>query len=183
MVFEILSYLGALCCLFCAIIAVMRLQKSLHKHGVIEDSNNDQHSSKDKVPIPAEIKKPLITHLKAPVILLANDDDIERMLFRKTLEKEYEVLETADSMQVPEIIKDNSVDIVIMDVNMPEMTGFEVIEKIKLGGPIPIIIFTTNSDDQLSISTSKTKGIDYLIKPLNLTDVMNKIEEITERDK
>ncbi len=66
-----------------------------------------------------------------PVILVVDDDNGLRESFRLILEDGYDLLEAADGRQALEIVRTSEVDLVLLDIRLPEMDGIEVLERIK----------------------------------------------------
>jgi len=107
-----------------------------------------------------------------PKILVADDDDINRKLlitFMKSLG--YNVSEAkTGSKALSKIIKEKP-DVIILDINMPEMDGFEIL-KITKSNPetrmIPVIIITGTADDQYYIKAIELGADDFLSKPFNI---------------
>ena len=113
--------------------------------------------------------------------LLIIDDDIDiRLLVKRTLEKQgYIVIDAADGIAGLEIFKTEALDMVIADVMMPGLNGFEFCEKASQcshNQHIPIMIMTAH-DDQESVNKAYEKGAtDFMNKPLNLANLQHRIK-------
>lgn len=91
----------------------------------------------------------------------------------------YAALTALDGVEALEILGTNSVDLVIVDINMPGMDGYELIRKIRSDevlADVPIIIITTESE-----ARDKEKGFaaganSYLVKPVEPDDVVAQIQ-------
>ena len=91
----------------------------------------------------------------------------------------YAVLTALDGLEALEILGTNSVDLVIVDINMPGMDGYELTRKIRSDevlADVPIIIITTESE-----ARDKEKGFaaganSYLVKPVEPDDVVAQIQ-------
>lgn len=111
-------------------------------------------------------------------ILVAEDDIFSYILIKEFLEETVSIILHAENgKQAIEIFKENvSVDLVLMDIKLPVINGFEAIREIKkIRNNIPIIIQTAYilSKEQKSILNSDR--IDYLLKPFNKTELLDKI--------
>ena len=62
-------------------------------------------------------------------ILVVDDDKMNLAIARKVLSEEYKVIPVAGGSQALEYLANNTCDIILLDINMPEMSGFEVLEK------------------------------------------------------
>lgn len=84
-----------------------------------------------------------------------------------------------DGFEAVTLINSLKPDLIFLDIQMPELTGFEVIEKLK---HIPLIIFST-AYDEYSLQAFETNSIDYLLKPIKkkrLSKAINKLKNLTK---
>ncbi len=122
-------------------------------------------------------------------ILIVEDEELLLNLLKKKLEElNYEVLVAKDGIAGFRVIKENEVDLILLDVVMPKMGGFELMEKMgedKTIKKAPIIIIS-NSGQPVEIEKAKKLGAsDWLIKtefdPQEVVDkVIKQIGESTE---
>lgn len=107
---------------------------------------------------------------KNKVILIAEDDNINFLLFQKMMQnKGYEIIRAHDGQEAVDICINNSnIDLVLMDIKMPVMNGFEAIEQIRPIRPqLPIIAQTAYSSSEDKVKITKAGFDDYITKPLN----------------
>jgi CheY-like chemotaxis protein len=101
-------------------------------------------------------------------ILLAEDDPFTlRMYQTKLTAAGFTVLAAVDGRDAYEQLKASKVDLAMLDITMPEMTGFEVIAALKADGqllPLDRIIMLTNSANPKHRQRAGELGIDYVIK-------------------
>ena len=101
-------------------------------------------------------------------ILIADDEPLARERLRKLIEKHADldlVAECSDGAETASKILKLQPDIVFLDVQMPEKTGFEVIHEIQ-GKAAPAIVFVT-AYDQYAINAFDVSAVDYLLKPFD----------------
>ena len=108
---------------------------------------------------------------KKPIALIADDDFTIRLLACEALEQaDFEVKEAEDGKQALEVFKQVQPEIVLLDVQMPFMSGFEVCKKIRQhpnGKNLPILM-VTGGDDIESIRNAYDAGAtDFMTKPIN----------------
>jgi two-component system LytT family response regulator len=106
-----------------------------------------------------------MNHLK---ILLVDDERPARNKLRKYLESESgnpTLLEARDGPEAVSKIKKYQLDLVFLDIQMPGMNGFEVIEKIGVEN-MPLVVFVT-AFDQYAIDAFEVQAVDYLLKPFD----------------
>ena len=111
------------------------------------------------------------------LILIVDDEQINRMMLGRILEKEYEVLYADNGLDALKIIEENSeiLSLVMLDLLMPEMTGIEVLEHIRSNeeneaiSNMPVIVVTT---DQESESDCLRLNADFISKPYPQAEVV-----------
>lgn len=109
-----------------------------------------------------------------PTVLVCDDEQINRALASKILNKEgFKVLEAVNGEDALSVLRENRVELILMDLMMPVMDGYETISAIKNDANlayIPIIVVSALFD-QNAISKGLSLGAnDYLVKPFNIMD-------------
>src|SRR5512143_3729641 len=106
-------------------------------------------------------------------VVIVDDDESVRWVLKKSLEKEG--IETAlakDGAESLGRIKEGDIAIMLMDIRMPGMSGFEVLEKIREEGRgISVIIMTAQATMQNAIEAMRRGAFDYITKPFDLDEV------------
>jgi CheY-like chemotaxis protein len=115
-------------------------------------------------------------------VLLVEDDLFLRQLYADLLKAEGYTLDTAEDGNIAyEKIKMGGWDLVLLDMNLPEMSGIEVMNKIKTEMqtlPFKKVVFMTNSDNQRDIEAIKQVSNGYLLKSdLNPEQFVNRVKE------
>ena len=91
-----------------------------------------------------------------PVILIVDDDPGLRESFRLILEDDYELVEAADGRQALEIVRSSEVDLVLLDIRLPEMDGIEVLERIKtLDDQVEVVLGTAVKTVRTAVAAMK----------------------------
>ncbi|WP_329806046.1 ATP-binding protein [Flavobacterium facile] len=110
-------------------------------------------------------------------VLVVKDNKVNQIVTQKILKKNKMICTIAvDGFHALEILKNNKFDIILMDIHMPKMNGFETTEKIhELGITTPIIALTASGKYELEGDISKYKMNDILVKPFEFTDLQNLI--------
>lgn len=117
-------------------------------------------------------------------ILLIDDDLKNSMLLRRFIEAEgYEVTYASDGKTGLESYREIHPDLILLDINMPEMNGFEVARTIRQTDRRVIIFFLTDRTDKVDrLYGFKLKGNDYIPKPFYPEELIAKINERFESD-
>lgn len=117
-------------------------------------------------------------------ILIADDDTMLRRLFRLVLENAgYQVIECDNGKDAWVMVSQETPDAVILDQNMPEMTGIMVTEQLRRqGNTIPIIILTVDSSPQTIMATLDAGADSFMLKPIIAhEDLLNKLANVMRR--
>lgn len=116
-------------------------------------------------------------------ILIIEDDKFLRKVIKKKFSKEgYEIIEAIDGEIGLNIAKEEKVDLILLDLVLPELDGFEVLDKLKSdpkSSRIPVIILS-NLGDKDDVKKGLEKGaVDYLIKSnFDPSEIFKRVEAI-----
>ncbi|MCY9667248.1 response regulator transcription factor [Paenibacillus alginolyticus] len=117
-------------------------------------------------------------------VLLADDDPEIRDVIRIYLQNEgYRVFESEDGVQALEMLRRESVDLIILDVMMPNMDGIRACFKIREMTKIPIIMLSAKSEDIDKITGLTTGADDYVAKPFNPLELIARVKAQLRRQK
>ncbi len=111
------------------------------------------------------------------------DDEIESLQSQKIFleNKGYEVFTLTNGSDAIEYVKQNVVDVVLMDESMPGLTGLQTLSQIKeVNTQIPIILITKNETENLMDDAIGSEISDYLIKPVNPNQVLLSLKRIID---
>jgi len=114
---------------------------------------------------------PVIAERKTPLLLVVDDDVVIRTMLMKALQKHgYDTIEAVNGVQGIEIFRQYRPDLVLLDVLMPVMNGYEACQEMRVFDPehtVPIIMLT-GLDDVTSVDRSFDAGAtDFISKPIN----------------
>lgn len=119
---------------------------------------------------------------KRPKILVIDDDPSATKLMHKLLSsKGYQVITTNSSAEGLELAQNNSLDLVILDLLLPEMHGGEVCSKIKESNPLPILIISAMDSPEVKAKTLDQGADDYLTKPVTANILFARLEMLIRR--
>lgn len=118
----------------------------------------------------------------AYTVLIADDESEIRNLLRLYLEKDgYQVLEAGDGIQAAKFIAKEEIDLVLLDIMMPGMDGYQVLRKIRENSNIPVMILSAKNQDVDKILGLDLGADDYLAKPFNPLEAMARINSNIRR--
>lgn len=114
-------------------------------------------------------------------ILLVDDELEMRMLLRLYLQESYLIDEAEDGYQALEKLKKDDFDLMILDVMMPHMDGWETIEHVRKTSEIPIILLTAKGTTDDKVNGLLTGADDYLVKPFEEAELLARIKAMLRR--
>lgn len=122
---------------------------------------------------------------KKEKLLIVDDSRFQRVVFREMLAEKFEILEAVDGKECLEIIKKNgnNIDIVLLDLVMPNMDGFEVLRKrqtIKEFESIPVIALTTSNEISFQTEAFELGANDFIMKPVDARIAISRINNTLE---
>ncbi len=117
-----------------------------------------------------------------PKILIVEDEEMLRDLYEEELIDEgYEVSKAANGSEALKIIESEEIDLIMMDISMPEMDGIQALGKVaSREKKIPVIIYTAYSNYKSNFMTWTADA--YLTKSSNLDELKKKINNLLARD-
>src|SRR5262245_258985 len=114
--------------------------------------------------------------------LIVDDEELARERLRQLLDKEPEIQvvgEAADGSAAVTMLRKTSPDLVFLDIQMPELDGFGVLETIE-SDPMPVIVFVT-AYDKFALRAFEVHAVDYLLKPFDRDRFHTALERAVER--
>ncbi|MDY4487365.1 MAG: response regulator transcription factor [Candidatus Limivicinus sp.] len=117
-------------------------------------------------------------------ILIVDDDADIRNVLRLLLQERYEVSEAADGSAAVEYLRGNpDTDLVILDVMMPGMNGYETCDALREFSNAPVLFLTAKSAQADRISAYSSGGDDFLSKPFSQEELLAKVGSLLRRYK
>ena len=115
-------------------------------------------------------------------VLLVEDDEFLRTLYTDLLKDTYNLSVAADGAEAYQKIQDKNLDLILLDIILPIMSGVEVVEKLKIGHPEVLkknIVFLTNLDRNEMVQKVTKLGYSYMIKSdLNPEEFQKKVKSL-----
>lgn len=117
-------------------------------------------------------------------VLIIEDDSSARLVTKLHLRNEYQVVEASDGMEAMELLKHQSVDLIIADVMMPKMNGYEFVEQFRMMDKITPVLLLTAKKEWKDKKMGFAIGIDdYMTKPVNYEELQWRIRALLRRAK
>ena len=115
-------------------------------------------------------------------ILVVDDDSMNLARTQIILGKEYHVLTAESGMDALTRLRDTKVDMVLLDIDMPQMNGIETFERMKGFAPeIPVIFLTASGLEEDVVSAIRLGAVNYLKKPYRPQELLKRISQEFEK--
>jgi two-component system, OmpR family, KDP operon response regulator KdpE len=115
-------------------------------------------------------------------ILVVDDEKPLRDFVRRNLEvRGYKVLTASNGLEALAIIKNEDVQLVIMDIMMPHMDGLETTRRIRQESHVPIIILTAMGEEADKVHAFDMGADDYLTKPFGVGELLGRVKAVLRR--
>ena len=116
-------------------------------------------------------------------ILIVDDEELIRNVIKTyCLNENYKVLEAENGIEAIDIINENNdIDLIILDIMMPKMDGFETLKKIKEIKDIPVIMLSARKEEIDKLSSFNLGVDDYVTKPFSPKELMARVKAILKR--
>jgi len=112
---------------------------------------------------------------KTKILLVEDDELASELIYSYLAECDFEVTPVFTATDSISKIKNEDYDILILDINLPDFNGYEVLKSIKNQVSLPIIITSAYSDTKSKLLAFKYGASDYMIKPLDLEELEARI--------
>jgi DNA-binding response OmpR family regulator len=118
----------------------------------------------------------------APRILLVDDEVSVQKLLTYPLRKEgYEVVPALDGREALERLKEDAFDLVVLDVMMPRLDGFDVCRQIRARSAVPIIMLTAKAEEIDKVLGLELGADDYITKPFSVREFRSRVKAVLRR--
>ena len=116
-------------------------------------------------------------------ILVVDDEALIRSVIKEYLTlEEFKVYEAEDGIKALEVVKENPIDLVIMDIMMPNMDGYTACKEIKKIKDIPFIMLSARSEEYDKLIGFDLGIDDYVTKPFSPKELVARVKAITKRN-
>ncbi len=117
---------------------------------------------------------------KSKILIVDDDEEIRELIDALLTGEGYEIIQSPDGKQALSTI-DNTFDLIILDIMMPEMSGYKVCSKIRENYNIPILFLTAKGMDSDLTMGFSVGGDDYLTKPFSFSELLARVKGLLRR--
>jgi two-component system KDP operon response regulator KdpE len=116
------------------------------------------------------------------LILVVDDEPRMTRFIRMNLElEEYRVIEAHNGLEALDKVRTNLPDLVILDVMMPELDGFETLEMLREVSTVPVIMLTVRADEEDKVRGLELGADDYVTKPFGARELASRVRAVLRR--
>jgi two-component system, OmpR family, response regulator len=116
------------------------------------------------------------------VMLVDDEKDFRETLCKRLKKRKLDVVSAGGGREALAMLEDNPVDVVVLDVRMPDMDGIETLKEIKKGMPsVEVIMLTAHADVQVAVEGMESGAFDYLMKPMDIDELLYKLQDAYKR--
>ena len=119
---------------------------------------------------------------EAPRILLVDDEQSVQTLLSYPLRKEgYDVVPASTGREALERFRDAHFDLVVLDVMLPELDGFDVCKELRARSSVPIIMLTAKTEEVDKVLGLELGADDYITKPFSMREFSSRVKAVLRR--
>lgn len=115
------------------------------------------------------------------ILVIDDDKEIVELLGIYVQNEGYDLAKAYNGKEALSKLRTQKIDLVVLDVMMPEMDGYEVIKEIRKDSQLPILMLSAKTQDVDKIKGLVTGADDYVVKPFNPLEVMARIKSLLRR--
>ena len=115
------------------------------------------------------------------IYVVEDDKAIRNLVLYALKEKNYQVRGFEDGLNVVESLKNENVDLLILDIMLPEKDGIEILKEVREFSDIPIIMLTAKNDEYDKVLGLESGADDYITKPFSILELISRIKAVLRR--
>ncbi|PEJ21346.1 DNA-binding response regulator [Bacillus toyonensis] len=115
------------------------------------------------------------------ILVVEDDQEIQELIKQFLMTQQYKVIVASDGLEGMKLFNKQSFDLILLDVMMPNLNGFEVVKMIRSQSNIPIIMLTALEEEQDQMKGFDLGIDDYITKPFSFHVLMRRVEAVLRR--
>lgn len=115
------------------------------------------------------------------IYVVEDDKAIRNLVLYALSEKDYQVKGFEDGLDIVELVRKESVDLLILDVMLPEKDGLEILKEIREFSSIPIIMLTARDGEYDKVMGLESGADDYITKPFSILELISRVKAVLRR--
>jgi DNA-binding response OmpR family regulator len=119
--------------------------------------------------------------LSNTILIVDDDKEIAKLIEVYLMNEGYQILQARDGIEALKVLALNPVDLIVLDVMMPNMDGLELCKQIRIDNQVPILMLSAKVQDMDKIMGLMTGADDYMIKPFNPLELTARVKALFRR--
>jgi len=119
--------------------------------------------------------------MRRPKVLIVDDESRMRELIRLYLAAEFDLVEATDGLQALRQLRATEPDLVLLDLMMPNLDGWETLKRIREESPIPVVMLTARGDVPDRVQGLRMGADDYIPKPFDGRELAARLQAVLRR--
>lgn len=115
------------------------------------------------------------------IYVVEDDKSIRNLVLYALSEKDYQVRGFEDGLDVVESVREESVDLLILDIMLPEKDGIEILKEIREFSNVPIIMLTARDNEFDKVLGLESGADDYITKPFSILELISRVKAVLRR--
>ena len=121
--------------------------------------------------------------MEIKLLIVDDEEKIREVVKEYALLNGYEVAEAEDGLDALSAVEQQPIDLVILDIMMPKLDGYEVCKRIKTSSNIPVIMLSARGEEYDKLFGFEIGVDDYMVKPFSPKELMARVKAVLERGK
>jgi len=117
----------------------------------------------------------------AKILICDDEPGLRTVIKRYAAFEGYDVIEAGDGLEAVEAVRTEPLDLIIMDIMMPELDGFSALKEIRKTSDVPVIMLSAKGEEYDKILGFELGVDDYIVKPFSSKEIMLRIAAILRR--
>lgn len=113
------------------------------------------------------------------VLLVEDDDGVASALIEALDEHGYRPTRCRRGEDA--LLRHRDADVVLLDLGLPDIDGFEVLRRLRRVSPMPVLVLTARGDERSLVRGLRSGADDYVVKPIRLRELLARMEAVTRR--
>ncbi|MFH1140554.1 MAG: response regulator transcription factor, partial [Chloroflexota bacterium] len=118
---------------------------------------------------------------KRRILVVDDEPSIVKFVGESLRQEGYEVVEASDGEQALWAAEQAVPTLIVLDIEMPKLNGFEVCQRIREWSHVPIIILSARLDEEDKVKALQLGADDYLVKPFGINELIARVEAVLRR--
>ena len=119
--------------------------------------------------------------MKRKILIIDDDEDLSMIISDMLNDYGYEVTLSPDSETAFELLKNNSFQLILLDINLPDAIGFDVCRELRRISSVPVIFASARTSETDRVSGLDIGGDDYISKPFSMKELLSRINALIRR--